>query len=63
MSLLTPLHRPYPEDVHTGSAGEVSAWLRPSTATPELTYASGGTCEYLATGDATGGERGRKTPA
>ena len=55
MSLLNPLHRPYPDDVYTADGGEVSAWLRPPDAPPELTYTNGGSCEYLATGDATGG--------
>ena len=55
MSLPNPLHRPYPPDVHTGDHGEATAWLRPDTTEPEITYAAGGTCEYLATGDSTGG--------
>ena len=54
MSLPHPLHRPYPADAYAGE-GEVSAWLRPDATEPEITYAAGGTCEYLATGDATGG--------
>ena len=54
MSLLKPLPRSYPPDVHTGE-GEVSAWLRPSDSPPDITYTTGGTCEYLATGDSTGG--------
>ena len=55
MSLLRALHRPYPPDVYAGRGGDVSAWTRPTDTPPELTYANGGTCEYLATGDATGG--------
>ena len=55
MSLPNPLHRPYPPDVYTGHGGEVSAWLRPDVTDPEITYRTGGTCEYLATGDRTGG--------
>jgi quercetin dioxygenase-like cupin family protein len=55
MSLLRPLHRPYPDAVYTGEEGEVSAWVRPTDAAAELTYAAGGSCEYLATGDATEG--------
>jgi len=55
MSLPNALHRPYPDDVYAGDGGEVSAWLRPDGTEPELSYANGGTCEYLATGDQTGG--------
>ena len=55
MSLLNALHRPYPDDVYTGEGGEASAWLRPDGTTPEIEYARGGSCEYLATGDQTGG--------
>ncbi len=53
-----PLHRPYPPDLYRGSTGEVSAWLRRDDAEPDITYRSGGTCEYLATGDRTGGRFG-----
>jgi quercetin dioxygenase-like cupin family protein len=49
-----PLHRPYPPDRYRGTAGEVSAWLRPTDTPPDITYRTGGTCEYLATGDRTG---------
>ncbi len=49
-----PLHRPYPPDRYRGTAGEVSARLRATDTTPEITYSHGGTCEYLATGDGTG---------
>jgi quercetin dioxygenase-like cupin family protein len=49
-----PLHRPYPPDRYRGTTGEVSAWLRPSGTEPDIRYARGGTCEYLATGDRTG---------
>lgn len=55
MSFPDPLHRPYPEDVYTGDGGEVSAWVRRTDSEPELTFSSGGTCEYLATGDQTNG--------
>ncbi|MGZ5401218.1 MAG: hypothetical protein ACXWDM_14510, partial [Nocardioides sp.] len=55
MSLPNSLHRPYPDDVYTGEGGEVSAWARPEDAVPELVYTGGGSCEYLATGDQTGG--------
>jgi quercetin dioxygenase-like cupin family protein len=55
MSLRNPLHRPYPDDVYTGDDGERSAWLRRSGSAAELVFTNGGTCEYLATGDSTGG--------
>jgi len=58
MSFPNPLHRPYPPDVYRGESGEASAWLRRDDAEPEITYRSGGTCEYLATGDSTGGHYG-----
>ena len=49
-----PLHRPYPPDLYRGSTGEASARVRPADTEPEVRYRSGGTCEYLATGDQTG---------
>ena len=49
-----PLHRPYPPDRYRGTAGEVSARVRPTETEPEIRYRSGGSCEYLATGDQTG---------
>jgi quercetin dioxygenase-like cupin family protein len=55
MSLPNPLHRPYPPDAYTAPEGEASAWVRPAAHPAEITYASGGSCEYLATGDSTGG--------
>ena len=58
MSYPNPLHRPYPDDVYRGEGGEVSAWLRPDGTEPEITHRSGGSCEYLATGDRTGGHYG-----
>jgi mannose-6-phosphate isomerase-like protein (cupin superfamily) len=48
-----PLHRPYPPDRYRGSAGEESGSIRASGAEPDIIYRSGGTCEYLATGDQT----------
>ena len=50
--------RSYPPDTYHGESGEVSAWMRPSDTEPELTYTNGGTCEYVATGDQTGGQFG-----
>lgn len=55
---LPPLHRPYPPDLYRGSTGEASAWVRHSDTPPDVTYRSGGTCEYLATGDRTQGRFG-----
>lgn len=52
------LHRPYPPDTYHGGAGEQSAWLRSTSEPADLTYRSGGTCEYLATGDRTAGRFG-----
>jgi quercetin dioxygenase-like cupin family protein len=49
----TPIHRPYPPDRYRGTTGEASGWIRRTEAEPEITYGSGGTCEYLATGDQT----------
>jgi quercetin dioxygenase-like cupin family protein len=49
-----PLHRPYPPDRYRGRTGERSARLRADGAEAQIRYATGGTCEYLATGDETG---------
>jgi mannose-6-phosphate isomerase-like protein (cupin superfamily) len=51
-------NRPYPPATYTAPDGEASAWLRPAGRPPEVTYRSGGTCEYLATGDETEGRFG-----
>lgn len=45
----------YPPTLYDGPDGEVSATLRPSAAPPDLSYPSGGTVDYLATGASTGG--------
>jgi len=58
MSFPNPLHRPYPADVYRGRTGEASAWLRPDGSEPEISYRSGGSCEYLASGDRTNGRYG-----
>jgi quercetin dioxygenase-like cupin family protein len=58
MSFPNPLDRPYPADVYRGATGEASAWLRRDGTEPEITHRSGGTCEYLATGDRTNGRYG-----
>ena len=49
-----PLHRPYPPDRYRGTTGEVSARIRPDGTEPDLRHHTGGSCEYLATGDQTG---------
>ncbi|SOC56581.1 cupin domain-containing protein [Ornithinimicrobium cerasi] len=58
MSWPDRLHRPYPEATYDGAAGEASAWLRSGDRPPDVTYPSGVTCEYLATGDRTRGRFG-----
>ena len=58
MSLHPRLHRPYPPVTYDGEGGEVSAWMRRSETEPDVRYATGGTCEYLATGDVTEGRFG-----
>ena len=45
----------YPEPRYLGDGGEASATFRPSDAPPDITYQSGGTADYLATGASTGG--------
>ena len=53
-----PLHRPYPPDRYRGTTGEVSARLRSGGFEPEVRFRTGVSCEYLATGDQTGGTFG-----
>ena len=45
----------YPDPVYLGDAGEISASYRPAGAPPEVTYKSGNTVHYLATGASTNG--------
>ena len=45
----------YPDPRYHGDAGEVSATYRPNATPPDLTYPSGGTADYLATGASTDG--------
>ncbi len=52
------LPRSYPPDLYRGEGGEIGAWFRESDSAPDVTYASGGTCEYLARGDQTQGRFG-----
>jgi quercetin dioxygenase-like cupin family protein len=48
----------YPEPRYRGDSGLMNATMRPSADEPELTYPSGGTVRYLATGASTGGQFG-----
>ncbi len=52
------LPRSYPPDMYGGEDGEPSAWLRSSDEGLDVRYATGGSCEYLATGDRTEGRFG-----
>lgn len=45
----------YPEPRYLRETGEISATYRPVSHPPELTYPSGNTAHYLATGASTGG--------
>ncbi|HET9757260.1 MAG TPA: cupin domain-containing protein [Candidatus Limnocylindrales bacterium] len=45
----------YPPPKYDGDTGLVSARLRPAGAAPEVRYKNGGTAEYLATDESTGG--------
>ena len=45
----------YPEPRYHGAGGEVSATYRPADHDPELTYPTGNTAHYLATGASTDG--------
>jgi quercetin dioxygenase-like cupin family protein len=49
-----PLHRPYPPDRYRGTTGEASARFRADDTEPDIRFRTGGTCEYLSTGDQTG---------
>ncbi|GAA3141585.1 cupin domain-containing protein [Planomonospora alba] len=48
----------YPDPVYSGDGGEINATHRPADHAPELTYRSGTTVHYLATGASTGGRFG-----
>ncbi|GGQ11903.1 cupin domain-containing protein [Streptosporangium pseudovulgare] len=48
----------YPEPRYLGADGEISATYRPAGHEPELTYHSGNTVHYLATGATTDGRFG-----
>jgi mannose-6-phosphate isomerase-like protein (cupin superfamily) len=48
----------YPEPLYRGDTGLINATLEPADRTPELTYPSGGTVHFLATGASTGGQFG-----
>src|SRR5260221_13751034 len=45
----------YPEPRHDGETGQISATYRASSTAPDITYGSGTTCEYLASGASTEG--------
>jgi hypothetical protein len=45
----------YPDPNYLGEGGEASAIYRPAGHAPEVTYASGNTAHYLATGASTDG--------
>ena len=47
----------YPPVLYSGEGGEVSAWLRPVSAPPDISHSNGG-AHYLATGGQTGGKFG-----
>ena len=49
---------PYPEPRYDGDTGLTEATFRPAGHPPEVTYASGGTAHYLATGELTRGQFG-----
>lgn len=48
----------YPEPVYHCETGEISATYRTADQPPDLTYRSGGTVHYLATGASTNGQFG-----
>jgi mannose-6-phosphate isomerase-like protein (cupin superfamily) len=48
----------YPEPRYTGEAGEISATYRPADHQPDLSYPTGVTVHYLATGASTKGQFG-----
>jgi mannose-6-phosphate isomerase-like protein (cupin superfamily) len=48
----------YPAPRYVGDGGDVTAAYRPDGSEPELTYASGNTVHYLATGATTNGQFG-----
>lgn len=57
MSFFAP-SRPYPADRYDREEGESLAWWRLNNAPPDIEYAAGGSCDYLATGTATHGDYG-----
>jgi mannose-6-phosphate isomerase-like protein (cupin superfamily) len=48
----------YPDPRYLGDTGEVSAWFRPASTSPDLPRPGGGAASYLATGATTGGRFG-----
>ncbi len=49
---------PYPPETYLGDHPEATAWLRRPEEPAEITDSTGGTCEYLATGEQTAGRFG-----
>jgi len=49
---------PYPPERYDGESGEVSAFYRPDTTPPDLSYPNGVKVDYLATGATTAGDYG-----
>jgi quercetin dioxygenase-like cupin family protein len=48
----------YPPARYSGEGGEASARIRPHDAAPDVVHVSGGSVDYLATGESTGGDFG-----
>ncbi len=48
----------YPEPRYLGDTGEITATYLPHGAPPDIAYANGGSCTYLATGATTDGKFG-----
>jgi mannose-6-phosphate isomerase-like protein (cupin superfamily) len=48
----------YPEPHYDGEPGLTNARFRPADQPPEVTYPSGGTAHFVATGESTGGQFG-----
>ena len=53
-----PPPRPYPADQYTGEHGEATGIFRSDAAPPDIGPRDGASCEYLMTGEASGGSFG-----
>lgn len=53
-----PPPEPYPAPRYTAASPATSAWWRDADAPHDIEYASGGSCDYLATGEVTRGDFG-----